>query len=100
MRWRILGVACLLGSMLTGSRVHAQTTVAPAFVTGSCHFKPAPGFSVGGGEPGKALKTERGQEVKGGLVGLVIDARGRPIELPATVDMEINPKNLLKIEAA
>jgi hypothetical protein len=44
--------------------------------------KPAAGFSVGGGEPGKALKTERGQEVKGGLVGLIIDARGRPIELP------------------
>jgi hypothetical protein len=45
--------------------------------------KPAAGFSVGGGEPGKALKTERGQEVKGGLVGLIIDARGRPIQLPA-----------------
>ncbi|HYP21848.1 MAG TPA: hypothetical protein VEY08_17390, partial [Chloroflexia bacterium] len=36
----------------------------------------------GSGEPGKALKTQPGQEVKGGLVGLIIDARGRPLDLP------------------
>ncbi len=41
--------------------------------------KPSPGFSVGSGEPGKPLKTQAGQEVKGGLVGLIIDARGRPL---------------------
>ncbi|MEO5953386.1 MAG: glutamate mutase L [Chloroflexia bacterium] len=41
--------------------------------------KPGQGFRVGSGEPGKALKTEAGQEVKGGLVGLIIDARGRPL---------------------
>jgi hypothetical protein len=41
--------------------------------------KPGPGFRVGSGEPGKALKTQAGQEVKGGLVGLIIDARGRPL---------------------
>ncbi len=45
--------------------------------------KPAPGFSIGRGEPGKTLKTEPGQEVKGGLVGLIVDARGRPLELPS-----------------
>lgn len=45
--------------------------------------KPAAGFSVGSGEPGKPLKTQAGQEVKGGLVGLIIDARGRPLNLPA-----------------
>src|SRR5207249_1967147 len=45
--------------------------------------RPAPGFSIGSGEPGKSLKTEPGQEVKGGLVGLIIDARGRPLELPS-----------------
>jgi hypothetical protein len=44
--------------------------------------KPGAGFRVGSGEPGKALKTQPGQEVKGGLVGLVIDARGRPLDLP------------------
>jgi len=45
--------------------------------------KPGSGFRVGGGEPGKTLKTEPGQEVKGGSVGLIIDARGRPLSLPA-----------------
>lgn len=45
--------------------------------------KPASGVRVGGGEPGKTLKTQPGQEVKGGLVGLIVDARGRPLELPA-----------------
>ena len=49
--------------------------------------KPGPGFRVGGGEPGKALKTEPGQEVKGGLVGLIIDARGRPLAIPADPDL-------------
>src|SRR5205823_9857464 len=42
-----------------------------------------PGIRVGCGEPGKTLKTQPGQEVKGGLVGLIVDARGRPLELPA-----------------
>src|SRR5439155_3474341 len=49
--------------------------------------KPSPGFSIGSGEPGKTLKTEPGQEVKGGLVGLIVDARGRPIELPSDPNM-------------
>ncbi len=44
--------------------------------------KPSSGFRVGSGEPGKALKTQAGQEVKGGLVGLIVDARGRPLEFP------------------
>jgi len=44
--------------------------------------KPGAGFRVGSGEPGKALKTEAGQEVKGGLVGLIVDARGRPLSFP------------------
>jgi hypothetical protein len=41
---------------------------------------------VGSGEPGKALKTQSGQEVKGGLVGLIIDARGRPLRFPLERD--------------
>ncbi len=44
--------------------------------------RPGPHFRVGGGEAGKTLKTQPGQEVKGGLVGLIIDARGRPLRLP------------------
>ena len=49
--------------------------------------KPAPGFSVGGGQPGKTLKTQPGQEVKGGLIGLIVDARGRPLDLPSDPDV-------------
>lgn len=52
----------------------------------SLTVRPAAGFRVGSGEPGKALKTESGQEVKGGLVGLIIDARGRPLRFPAERD--------------
>ncbi len=52
----------------------------------SLTVKPGPGFRVGSGEPGKALKTQPGQEVKGGLVGLIVDARGRPLAFPAERD--------------
>jgi len=49
----------------------------------SLKVEPGPGFRIGSGEPGKPLKTQPGQEVKGGLVGLIIDARGRdPMYLP------------------
>jgi hypothetical protein len=53
---------------------------------GALTVKPGPGFRVGSGEPGKALKTQPGQEVKGGLVGLIVDARGRPLAFPAERD--------------
>jgi hypothetical protein len=50
----------------------------------SLKVEPGPGFSIGSGAPGKPLKTQPGQEVKGGLVGLIIDARGRdPMRLPS-----------------
>jgi hypothetical protein len=51
------------------------------------NIKPSAGFRVGSGEPGKALKTEPGQEIKGGLVGLIVDARGRPLTLPEDRDL-------------
>jgi hypothetical protein len=51
------------------------------------NIKPSAGFRVGSGEPGKSLKTEPGQEIKGGLVGLIVDARGRPLTLPEDIDM-------------
>jgi hypothetical protein len=51
------------------------------------NIKPSAGFRVGSGEPGKALKTEPGQEIKGGLVGLIVDARGRPFTLPEDIDL-------------
>jgi hypothetical protein len=40
-------------------------------------IEPAKGFNVGAG-PGKPLK----KTVKGGTVGLILDARGRPLSLP------------------
>jgi uncharacterized protein (TIGR01319 family) len=40
-------------------------------------IEPAKGFDVGAG-PGKRLE----REVKGGTVGLILDARGRPLQLP------------------
>lgn len=39
--------------------------------------EPARGFDIGGG-PGKRVE----REVHGGTVGLILDARGRPLELP------------------
>ena len=51
------------------------------------NIKPSAGFRVGSGEPGKALKTEPGQEIKGGLVGLIVDARGRPLTMPEDRDL-------------
>ena len=42
------------------------------------HFKPARGFDLGAG-PGREIK----HEVRGGVVGLIIDTRGRPFNLTA-----------------
>ncbi len=39
--------------------------------------EPARGFDLGAG-PGKRIE----RQIKGGTVGLVLDARGRPLELP------------------
>jgi hypothetical protein len=36
---------------------------------------------IGAGEPGKLVQTGPGEEVKGGLIGLIVDARGRPLRL-------------------
>ena len=44
--------------------------------------RPGPGFRIGNEEPGKLVQTSPGEEVKGGLIGLVVDARGRPLRLP------------------
>jgi hypothetical protein len=40
-------------------------------------IEPERGFDVGGG-PGKRVE----REVRGGTVGLALDARGRPLQLP------------------
>lgn len=47
-------------------------------VTAQITIEPARGFDAGEG-PGKRVQ----REIKGGTVGLILDARGRPLELPA-----------------
>jgi hypothetical protein len=46
--------------------------------TARVRVEPARGFDFGAG-PGKGVE----REVKGGTVGLILDARGRPLELPS-----------------
>ncbi len=48
----------------------------------SLRVKPGPNFHIGTDEPGKPVQTKPGEEIKGGLIGLIIDARGRPLVLP------------------
>lgn len=48
----------------------------------SLKVKPGSGFHIGG-DPGKQVQTKPGEETKGGLIGLIIDARGRPLLLPS-----------------
>ena len=43
--------------------------------------KPARGFDLGAG-PGQPVE----REVRGGLVGLILDTRGRPLALPSNRD--------------
>ncbi|HEX3723394.1 MAG TPA: hypothetical protein VHV31_11410 [Nitrolancea sp.] len=43
---------------------------------------PEPGFRVGGHQPGEAVEFTGDRTLFGGRVGIVIDARGRPINLP------------------
>ncbi len=47
--------------------------------TGKLTLKPRPGFDVGFG-PGRGVKNK--EDLTGGAVGIVIDARGRPLAFP------------------
>ena len=49
----------------------------PTDAKGRISIEPARGFDVGAG-PGKSIE----REVQGGSVGIVLDGRGRPLELP------------------
>ena len=44
----------------------------------SLELHPAPGFDVGVGQPGQSATAE----AEGGTIGIVIDARGRPLPIP------------------
>lgn len=46
-------------------------------------LRPAGGVRIGGAAPGEAVSSEGG-DLAGSALGLVIDARGRPLALPAT----------------
>lgn len=63
--------------------------------TGRLTLRPERGFDVGFGGPGKAGSLK----VAGGALGLIIDARGRPIELPPDdgTRVEVNRKWLWDI---
>lgn len=45
--------------------------------------RPARGVRLGLGRAGELLSTTAGEMIRGGRVGLIVDARGRPLELPA-----------------
>lgn len=44
--------------------------------------RPARDTRVGTGRPGERLTTLGGESIRGGALGLIVDARGRPLELP------------------
>ena len=50
-------------------------------VTARAVIDPNKGFDAGGGD-GKSFE----QEIRGGTVGVILDGRGRPLELPAERD--------------
>jgi hypothetical protein len=56
----------------------------------SLRVKPSAGFRIGTDEPGKPVQTKPGEEIKGGLIGLIIDARGRPLVLPSAPQERIS----------
>jgi len=78
------GKTCFSWSLDGGSRGSGELTFGELELvelgideTAEIEVKPGRGFDVGAG-PGKTLK----RTVRGGTVGLILDARGRPLELP------------------
>jgi len=62
-----------------------QVTIVPFLWGDQVHMtvRPARGVRLGLGRGGELLSTSEGDMIHGGRVGLIIDARGRPLELPA-----------------
>ena len=52
--------------------------------TAKVSISPEKGFDIGAG-PGRELDTE----VEGGVVGIILDARGKPLALPEDVEARI-----------
>jgi hypothetical protein len=80
------------GEALEGEARYGQLVVLPLRqgLNARLTLRPERGFDVGFGGPGKAGAVK----VAGGAVGLVIDARGRPLELPEdpVTRLEVNRK--------
>jgi hypothetical protein len=49
----------------------------------SLEIKPEGNFHIGRAERGSLVRTAAGQEMRGGALGLIIDARGRPLQFAA-----------------
>jgi hypothetical protein len=67
------------GSEMTGELLYGELKLLPleAGETAQVEVQPSRGFDFGNG-PGKSVR----REVKGGPVGLILDARGRSLQLP------------------
>ncbi len=72
------------GSELSVEAHHGELEVWPLLPgqRATLHLKPARSVDVGLGGPGKGGKIQ----ALGGLVGLVVDGRGRPLDLPADAE--------------
>ncbi len=52
-------------------------------------IRPARGVRIGQGRPGEPLTTKGGEMIYSGALGLIVDARGRPLSLPEKDDRRI-----------
>ncbi len=70
-------------SVIEGEATYGTLEVVPlpADQVATLELRPSRSFDVGMGRPGGGATTE----VEGGTVGIIIDARGRPLLLPEDV---------------
>jgi hypothetical protein len=70
-----------------------QVTLLPFQWGNEAHLtvRPARGVRLGLGRSGEPLSTTGGEMIRGGSVGLIVDARGRPLDLPG----EVEPRSAL-----
>ena len=61
-----------------------EIVIIPFRMDGQAHLtvKPARGARLGLGRSGEQLTTKGGEMISGGGLGLIVDTRGRPLELP------------------
>lgn len=78
------------GQTLSGELAFGDLELLPLGIdeTAELELTPGKGFDIGAG-PGKPRKVT----VEGGVVGLILDGRGRPIEVPTEVDARVEALN-------